>query len=206
MTATVQKRWHGGALAAVAAAAVVMLAGCGKPANAAGSTPAASSKAALEAQQLKFTQCMRAHGANVQDAKPNTSGGGVNLKITGNGADKGAMDAAMQACSKYLPKAGGPPADPAQRQQMLDRALKFSQCMRQHGVDLPDPQMSSDGNGIIMQGGPGGGIDPSSKTFQDAQHACQQYFGPPGGKGDQGPSVSTQGKGGGGSGVVIGNG
>jgi hypothetical protein len=206
MTAAVQRRWHGGAVAVVATVVAVALAGCGKPAGAAGASPAASSRAATEAQQLKFTQCMRAHGATVQDAQPNTSGGG-SFQINGNGADKGSMDAAMQACSKYLPKAGGPPADPAQRQQMLDRALKFSQCMRQHGVNMPDPQMSSDGNGIMMQGGPNG-VDPSSQQFQTAQKACEQYFGPPGSKGGQGRSLSTGGqKGdGGGSGVVIGNG
>jgi hypothetical protein len=113
----------------------------------------------------------------------------------------------MQACQKYLPKAGGPPPDPAEMQKAFDRALKFSQCMRQHGVDMPDPKQENGGISI-SQSGPMS-VDPSSQKFKDAQQACQQYFGPPGGmKGGQGPSTQIQGgKGdGGGSGMVIGNG
>ena len=28
---------------------------------------------------------------------------------------------------------------------LQDGALKFAQCMREHGVDMPDPQFSEDG-------------------------------------------------------------
>jgi hypothetical protein len=191
-------------LAVVATVLAVALTGCGKPAGAAGSMPSASSKAAIEQAQLQFTRCMRDHGANVQDAKPDTGGGGSTaFQIQGNG-DKGALDAAMQACQKYMPKAGGPPPDPAQQQQMLDRALKFAQCMRQHGVNMPDPQASGDGKGIMQQGPDS--IDPKGKTFQEAQKACEQFFGPPGGaKGGQEPSTQIQGGDGkGGGGLVIG--
>jgi hypothetical protein len=190
-------------MAAVAAVVVVALAGCGKPA-AAGSTP--SSKASAEQAQLQFTRCMRDHGANIQDAKPNTGNAGGGFNISVNGGDHGTLDAAMKACEKYMPKAGGPPPDPAEMQAAFDRALKFAQCMRQHGVNMPDPKQASGGMGIMQQGPDS--VDPSSKTFQDAQKACEQFFGPPGGKGGQGPSTQIQGGDGkgGGSGAVIGNG
>jgi hypothetical protein len=191
-------RWHGGGVAAIAAVVAVALAGCGKPASA-GATP--SSKASNEQAMLQFTRCMRDHGANVQDAKAN-AGGGMAFQI--QGGDKGPLDAAMQACQKYMPKAGGPPPDPAEMQKAFDRALKFSQCMRQHGVDMPDPKQESGGISISQQGP--GGVDPQSKQFQDAQKACEQFFGPPGGKGGQGPSTQIQGGPGGkdgGSGAVI---
>jgi len=206
MTAAVQTRWRSGAMAAVAAVVALALAGCGKPAGAAGASPTASSKAALEAQQLKFTQCMRAHGANVQDAHPNAGGGGGAFQIQGNG-DKGSLDAAMQACQQYMPKAGGPPPDPAEMQKAFDRALKFAQCMRQHGVDMPDPKQEN-GGVSISQIGPQS-VDPRGKQFQDAQKACEQFFGPPGGKGGPGPSTQIQGgdgKGGGSGMVIDGNG
>jgi len=46
-------------------------------------------------------------------------------------------------------------------------ALKFSQCMRSHGVtNFPDPS-----NGAI-QIGPASGIDPRSPSFQNAQRSC----------------------------------
>ena len=205
MTAAVRNRWHGGMMAACAAVVAVALAGCGKPA-AAGATPSAS-RADAEKAQLQFTRCMRDHGAKVNDAQPGTGGGGgTGFQIQGSG-DKGSLDQAMQACQKYLPKAGGPPPDPAQQQAMFDRALKFSQCMRQHGIDMPDPKQENGGISI-QQSGPMT-VDPNSKAYKDAMSACQQYFGPPGGmKGGPGPSTQIQGGDGkgGGSGMVIGNG
>jgi hypothetical protein len=52
-------------------------------------------------------------------------------------------------------------------------ALKFSQCMRAHGVsNFPDPN----GQGQI-QVGPSSGIDPGSSTFQSAMQACQHLVG-----------------------------
>ena len=52
-------------------------------------------------------------------------------------------------------------------------ALKFSQCMRAHGLtNFPDP--SSSGGGIQI-GGPGSNLNPASPTFQSAQKACARY-------------------------------
>jgi hypothetical protein len=52
--------------------------------------------------------------------------------------------------------------------------LAFAQCMRDHGIDMPDPQFSADGGAMIRIGGPGTRpeIDPSSEVFQAAQEAC----------------------------------
>ena len=57
-------------------------------------------------------------------------------------------------------------------------ALKYAQCMRSHGVDIPDPQTTGSGGGfaIRIQGGPGSGINPDSTTFQNAQKACQSLL------------------------------
>lgn len=52
-------------------------------------------------------------------------------------------------------------------------ALKFSQCMRAHGVsNFPDPN----GQGQV-QIGASSGIDPRSSTFQSARQACQKLIG-----------------------------
>jgi hypothetical protein len=52
-------------------------------------------------------------------------------------------------------------------------ALKFSQCMRAHGVaNFPDPGA---GGGGIQIGGPGSNINPASPSFQSAQRACAKY-------------------------------
>ena len=71
--------------------------------------------------------------------------------------------------------------------EMQDQMLAFAQCMRDNGVDMPDPEFSEDG-GVTIFGGPGDEgraieIDPSDPTFQEAQEACNEIFGGQGGMG-----------------------
>jgi hypothetical protein len=52
-------------------------------------------------------------------------------------------------------------------------AIKFSKCMRSHGVkNYPDP--SGPTNSVSI--GSNSGIDPNSPTFQNAQKACQSLL------------------------------
>jgi hypothetical protein len=148
---------------------------------------------------------MRSHGVNVPD--PNVSGGGgsggeVHVQIGTGGPGKGSpqMQAAMTACQKYLPQIGGNGSgtpDPARQAQML----KFSQCMRAHGVtDFPDP--GSNG-GISINGADHPDLNPSNSVFQRAQTACQPYMP---GKGGAGLQIRDGGGGGNsGSGPVTGS-
>jgi hypothetical protein len=63
------------------------------------------------------------------------------------------------------------------KQSFRDAMLDFSKCMRQHGVDMPDPTFTDgaggDTGGAVMMGGPGKDMDPNSATFKSAQTACQ---------------------------------
>ena len=61
---------------------------------------------------------------------------------------------------------------PAEEQE---RALKFAQCMREHGVDMPDPVMEDGKIRIQVNAKPGTDVDA-------AQAACKQYA-PNGGPG-----------------------
>jgi hypothetical protein len=69
-------------------------------------------------------------------------------------------------------------AGKASKQAFQDAMLEFSRCMRQHGVDMPDPTFSSDGEGGVgltvkapTNGtGPGG---PDNSVFAAADKACQ---------------------------------
>lgn len=71
-----------------------------------------------------------------------------------------------------------------------DQLLKFAQCMRQHGVNMPDPV-----NGRIQVtvtpapgSSPGAGpLTQDNSQFQAAQTACRQYL-PNGGNGTGQPS------------------
>jgi hypothetical protein len=69
----------------------------------------------------------------------------------------------------------------------FDGAVKFARCMRQHGVEMGDPQRTSDGGIVQKAGGPGkgaerGALGPDNPKFEAAQKACQKYMVQGGGK------------------------
>jgi hypothetical protein len=69
-----------------------------------------------------------------------------------------------------------------------EAATKFAECMRQHGVDIPDPTFSGKGPVVIQgngstsasgstdQGGSGESTSKGSPEFQQAQQACQHFL------------------------------
>ncbi len=152
-------------------------AGAGSAAQASATpTPNASDQ---YAQVLGYSQCMRAHGITDFPDPQSQAGGGFGLQIRVNpGSDldpnSPKFQAAQNACQSLMPT---PPPGQQQKvsQQMQAQALKFSQCMRAHGVpNFPDPQFN--GNNGVTIGGNGAGIDPNSSTFQAAQQACQSLL------------------------------
>jgi hypothetical protein len=69
--------------------------------------------------------------------------------------------------------------------------LAFSRCMREHGVNMPDPTFGGQGQ-VTMKIDDNSGVDPSDPKFEAAQQACGSAFGPGGAKG--GPGLSVTGK------------
>ncbi len=60
---------------------------------------------------------------------------------------------------------------PEDREQAL---LDYAQCMRDHGIDMPDPKISSEeGGGILIEQEGDAEMDPESDEFQQADEACQ---------------------------------
>ncbi|MBT2234648.1 hypothetical protein [Nonomuraea sp. NEAU-A123] len=135
-------------------------------------TPTASSsvsEADRQAAQLKFTQCMREHGVNM----PDPGADGKMLLRQKKGDDPSKMKKATEACQPLLKDVIGDkvnqPMDPKQRDQMV----KFARCMREHGVDMPDPGAQGE---IRIKVGKGG-----EKKLKEAQEACKSLapgFGP----------------------------
>jgi hypothetical protein len=137
---------------------------------------------------LQFAKCMREHGIDMPDPTIGDNGG-VMVQIGGPGQDTGEgpdpkdVDAANKECQEFLEKAGAgfePPSAEDQR-KMQEHALEFSKCMRDHGIDMPDPQFSTDGGGFSVSIGSEDGaasdvpmIDPSSDEFKEASEACGQ--------------------------------
>ena len=168
------------------------------------SSAAPSASLDPEAAQLAFADCMREQGIDMPD--PETVGGGGGggggaVQIGGRGEDREKFQAAMEDCDHFLEQAGAfrGEMDP----EMLDKMVEFAGCMREHGIDMPDPnadggimiQRNDDGN---VTNGNGANIDPESEAFQEAQEACQPIlgdeFGPrtdSSGPGGSGPSVQS---------------
>jgi hypothetical protein len=79
-----------------------------------------------------------------------------------------------------LPLAGcGGSDDPGKpssnRDSGYDQMLKYSQCMRSHGLaSFPDPVQES-GGGVSLSLKKGSGLDPSSQPFKAAESACRKY-------------------------------
>lgn len=76
------------------------------------------------------------------------------------------------------PTAAAASGSPAPSEDVYQRLLAYSQCMRQHGVPkFPDPiSNGSGGGGLRVAAGPGTGLDPNSASFQAAQQACQSLM------------------------------
>jgi hypothetical protein len=53
-----------------------------------------------------------------------------------------------------------------------DALLKYAACMRENGIDMPDPTFDADGNPTGGGFGRNSGIDRSTTEFQTAQKAC----------------------------------
>jgi hypothetical protein len=120
--------------------------------------------------QLKYAQCMREHGIDVADPEP-----GKPVRITGNGdkANYDKLQAAQKACRPILEQGGvAPEANDPERQ---DANLKYAQCMREHGVNVPDPKP---GEGLKIQA-PEEGDKAKTKA---AQKECRHLL-PGGGPG-----------------------
>jgi hypothetical protein len=226
MNPTVQRpeRWRRGlATGALGALCLLGVAGCGKAVATTdvaslGTTPGTAPAAAPAADTEKkdpqdamreFAACMREHGIDMPDPEPAANGKpGRVILGTGSGSkdtpiDKDKMDAANAACAPIMENVAQDPAhqlDPAEEAKMKEQALGFSKCMREHGIDMPDPQFGSGPGGGGMSvtiGGPGSegkGPDPESPAFQDAQKACESFM-PDGAvsSSDGGPNVAIGG-------------
>jgi hypothetical protein len=174
------------------------------PAGGGGSSSPESS-ASNQQKMVKFSQCMRTHG---EPEFPEPTEGGIRIQNhNGHGPnpESSRFQAAEKACSKYAPSKVAP--SPAEQAKMQEGALKFSGCMRSHGVpNFPDPEFHQGGGGVRVRiGGKGSGIDPNSPQFKAAQKACRSDLpGPKGaGPGGGGPSTSSSGGPGGESGQAV---
>ena len=155
--------------AALLAGAALGLAACGgadpeEPAGASSGAAPGADDAETRQARLDFAQCMREHGVDFPDPEP----GGGPVKIEASGSPE-KLEAAQEACKEFMDKAR-PQLTEAQQAEFKERALENARCMRDHGIDFPDPEFSADGGAQIRL--ERGRIDPDDPDFKAAQEAC----------------------------------
>jgi hypothetical protein len=192
------------ALLVVAGALAVGVSACGSSSTTTSGTAAAagtgvSTSSARYQARLQLAKCLRSHGLNVPDPSPNGGaagggggggGGGLGLRTLRSSPN---FQSAMQACAKYRSGAFGfGNLSPAQRAQFQQDLVKFAECMRSHGIDIPDPTSGSGGFRIFQQISPS---ERNSPAFQSALQACRSNipFRRGGGPGGGGPPPGTSG-------------
>ncbi|NRQ31642.1 hypothetical protein HII36_07275 [Nonomuraea sp. NN258] len=112
-------------------------------------------------KMMKFAQCMRENGIEMDDPVP-----GKGIRIMSKPGQEETMKKAQEACKQYAPSGEGGPGGAANAEKM--RAL--AKCMRDNGVaEFPDPEPNGG-----MRINRNVGEDPD---FPEAQKKCQFDFG-----------------------------
>lgn len=142
-----------------AAGLVLFVAACGTQARNASHTDS----------WVAFSGCMRSNGVS-RYPDPDSSGRPPKKSVQALGVSSSRFQSAEAACRHLLPNGGAPPSLAAQ-QQVRANALRFSQCVRAHGVSgFPDP--GSDGR---IPDPASVGIDQGSPKFESANGRCGAY-------------------------------
>jgi hypothetical protein len=123
--------------------------------------PSASAPVDKAEANRQFARCMREHGVDMPDPGPDG-----NLQFGGSvGGDRNKAVEAASACQQYLPN-GGELRNLSPEQ--LEQARTFAKCMREHGIDMPDPDPATGLSGLLNSG-----VDFNSPAFKAAADACR---------------------------------
>jgi hypothetical protein len=156
-------------VAPTAAALAVALAACG---GGGGTAAGKSEQEKFQEAALKHAACMRRHGVDVPDPKPN---GG--LIMSDQDVNPEEFERAVEACDKEVGKMPEPQLSQKEQREFRDAALKHARCMRAHGIDMPDPTFGANGTAQIEIGPGGGGPPLDDPAFKAANEKCQKYLG-----------------------------
>jgi hypothetical protein len=157
-------------LLVAAVAGALAIGACG---GGGGSGGAKSDQDKAFAGALKFAKCMRDHGIDMPDPQ-RTAGGGIKQTMNGKPGSKAAMQAAQNACKKYQQLGGGRAPSAAEQAKIKNALLAYAKCMRDHGIDVPDPKFSNGGIQFQLgsRNGRSSGPNPNSPAFKAADQAC----------------------------------
>ncbi|WP_405616375.1 hypothetical protein [Streptomyces sp. NBC_01508] len=112
-----------------------------------------------EDQALEHRECLREQGLDIPE--PKTDGEGTTLELGGSEAE---VEKAFKACQDKA--VGGGPKELTQAEK--DKQLAFARCMRENGIDMPDPTFE----GGAMQAAPMV-EEKDMKKFEKANKTCE---------------------------------
>lgn len=141
--------------------------------------PSASPGAELDGQDalISFSRCMREHGIDLPDPKFGMSGYFASGAMDGIDMLSGGFLDAYGACQGLL-AAAVPAVDPAQQAERTERAVAFAECMREAGIDFPDPDPLVEMSFASLRDDDGGLVfDPFDQAFQAASRTCTDTTG-----------------------------
>jgi hypothetical protein len=161
------KRTISALMAPTVAALALALVACG---GGGGTSSGQSDKERFQEAALKHAECMRRHGVDVPDPKPN--GGGI--VMNGDVGNPQQFERATKACDEKLGKLPEPQLSANDQREFRDAALKHARCMRDHGIDFPDPTFGPNGT-VQIEIKPG--ADMTSAAFKAADAKCRKLLG-----------------------------
>ncbi|NOX28625.1 MAG: hypothetical protein GXP35_01020 [Actinobacteria bacterium] len=141
---------------------------------------ASDAQGSEEEQALAFAACMRDEGIDFPDPEVGADGsvdffgGGGGRDGDGGGfRDDPNFQSAIDVCGELIEGASFLPTDDDNAERE-DTFLIAAECLREQGIDVPDPDFSAGGPGA---GGPfGADFDPDDPATADAIEACQDVF------------------------------
>ena len=118
---------------------------------------------------LNFAQCMREEGINFPDPTFDIDGNPQfdNLEIDNEDEFERAFENCEDILRNALPEQFD--LDPEVEAALVDASLEFSQCMRDQGIDFPDPKPGEFGFFAFRDAD----IDFGSEAVQEAFEICQ---------------------------------
>ncbi|MEN3611309.1 hypothetical protein [Plantactinospora sp. ZYX-F-223] len=140
-------------------------AGCGAGTGSTGDEAAASATPGSGENLANWMRCMREHGVTVED--PRESG---RFAADTEGISAETLEQAQQACRQYVQAAAGDRPN-ASDPEVMAKYLDFARCMRERGVDLPDPVADANGEVTLAPR-----TDPKSSLYVDAEQACRSLL------------------------------
>jgi hypothetical protein len=120
---------------------------------------------------LTYARCMRGQGIGMPDPQFGEDGT-IMQPGPEEAVDSDEMEAARRACRRYRPGGGRAPSEGEREEQreMLERAVAYAECMREEGIDIPDPQTDEDGKNLISGGAE---LDRDDPDFSEAVETCR---------------------------------